>query len=97
MNDQLEQALQQIEDEKGIPRAEILGMIEASLAAAFRKDYGTKDQNVQVEFSPETLSVKVFDVKEVVADREEGETEEETEEDEFDPQKQIQLSAPSNH
>lgn len=90
MNDQLEQALQQIEDEKGIPRAEILSMIEASLAAAFRKDYGKKDQNVQVEFDPENLSVKVFDVKEVVAD--EKATEMEGVESEFDPQKQIILS-----
>src|SRR3989344_2049156 len=89
MNDQLEQALQQIEDEKGIPRAEILGMIEASLAAAFRKDYGQKDQNVQTEFDPENLSVKVFDVKEVVDD--EKATEVEGGENEFDPQKQIIL------
>ncbi|MBI3232062.1 MAG: transcription termination/antitermination protein NusA [Candidatus Doudnabacteria bacterium] len=87
MNDQLEQALQQIEDEKGIPRAEILAMIEASLAAAFRKDYGKKDQNVQVEFDPENLSVKVFDVKEVVKD--EAAVEVEGVESEFDPQKQI--------
>ena len=87
MNDQLEQALQQIEDEKGIPRAEILGMIEASLAAAFRKDYGQKDQNVQTEFDPENLSVKVFDVKEVVDDEKAMEVE--GVENEFDPQKQI--------
>ncbi len=93
MNDQLEQALQQIEDEKGIPRAEILTMIEMSLAAAFRKDYGTKDQNVQVEFSPENLGVKVFDVKEVVPDEMavESSMATETPENEFDPQKQITL------
>lgn len=89
MNDQLEQALQQIEDEKGIPRVEILSMIEASLAAAFRKDYGKKDQNVQVEFNPENLSVKVSDVKEVVAD--DAALEVEGVESEFDPQKQITL------
>jgi len=93
MNDQLEQALQQIEDEKGIPRAEILAMIEASLAAAFRKDYGKKDQNVQTEFNPENLSVKVFDVKEVVADSavEDPPVGGEGMESEFDPQKQIVL------
>ncbi len=71
MNEALEQALNQIEEEKGISRQEILAMIEASLAAAFRKDYGTKDQNIEVEFNPETLSAKVFDVKivaEVVED-----------------------------
>ena len=68
MNDQLEQALDQIAEEKGISREEIIAMIEASLAAAFRKDYGKKDQNIEVEFSPETMGMKVFDVKTVVED-----------------------------
>lgn len=71
MNEALEQALAQIEEEKGIPRAEIIGMIEASLAAAFRKDFGTKDQNIQVQFNPDDLSARVFDVKTVVATKEE--------------------------
>ena len=59
-------------------------MIEASLAAAFRKDYGQKNQNIVVEFDPETMGTKVFDVKTVV------ETPEESEED---PQKLIDLEA----
>jgi N utilization substance protein A len=92
MNDQLEQALRQIEEEKGISRAEILGMIEVSLAAAFRKDYGNKEQNVQVEFSPENLAVKVFDVKEVVSDEfVQASLENPEAEVVFDPQKQIAL------
>ncbi len=66
MNEQLEQALQQIAEEKGISREEILAMIEASLAAAFRKDFGNKDQNIIVEFNPEDLSAKIFDEKTVV-------------------------------
>ncbi len=66
MNEQLEQALAQIAEEKGISREEIIAMIEASLAAAFRKDYGDKDQNVIVEFNPEDLSAKIFDEKTVV-------------------------------
>ncbi len=66
MNEQLEQALQQIAEEKGISREEIIEMIEASLAAAFRKDYGEKDQNIIVEFDPENLSAKIYDVKTVV-------------------------------
>lgn len=89
MNDQLEQALRQIEDEKGISRAEILSMIETSLAAAFRKDYGKKDQNIQTEFDPENLAVKVFDVKEVVESA--SDIAETDLENEFDPQKQIVL------
>ena len=84
MNEQLEQALDQIAEEKGISREDLVSMIEASLAAAFRKDYGQKDQNIVVEFDPETMGTKVFDVKTVV------ETETEAEED---PQKFITLEA----
>ena len=68
MNDAFEQALQQIEDEKGISRDEIISMIESSLAAAFRKDYGEKDQNVVVKFDPENLATKIYDIKMVVAE-----------------------------
>ena len=80
MNEQLEQALEQIEEEKGISRTEIISMIEASLAAAFRKDYGQKDQNIVVEFDPENLSTKVFDEKTVMEIVE-------------DPQKEIDVEA----
>jgi N utilization substance protein A len=79
MNEQLEQALDQIAEEKGISRQEIIEMIEASLAAAFRKDYADRDQNIVVEFNPETLSAKIFDIKTVVAEVE-------------DPQKEIDLA-----
>jgi len=75
MNDQLEQALQQIAEEKGVSREEIIEMIEASLAAAYRKDYGEKDQNIVVEFQPDTLSAKIFDVKIVVAEVEDPQKE----------------------
>lgn len=66
MNEQLEQALAQIADEKGIPREEIIQMIEASLAAAFRKDFGQPGENPVVEFNAEDLSAKIFDEKVVV-------------------------------
>ena len=54
-------ALTQIAEEKGIPKEEIIKMIEAALAAAFRKDYGKKDQNPVVEFDPITLGSRAFD------------------------------------
>ncbi len=59
-------ALAEIAEEKGLDKQEVLKMIEASLAAAFRKDYGQKDQNVVVELDPKTLAMKIFDVKTVV-------------------------------
>jgi N utilization substance protein A len=68
MNSDFESALTQIAEEKELNRDEILKMIELSLAAAFRKDYGEKDQNIVVEFFPETMSTKIFDVKTVVAE-----------------------------
>src|SRR5882672_3212851 len=75
MNEQLEQALQQIAEEKGVSLDEIIEMIEASLAAAYRKDYGEKDQNIVVEFHPDPLSAKIFDVKTVVAEVEDPQKE----------------------
>lgn len=66
MNEQLEQALAQIAEEKGISREEIIEMIEASLAAAFRKDYGEKDQNPVAVFNAEDLTAKIYDEKTVV-------------------------------
>ncbi|PIR96846.1 MAG: transcription termination/antitermination protein NusA [Candidatus Doudnabacteria bacterium CG10_big_fil_rev_8_21_14_0_10_41_10] len=85
MNEQFEEALKQLEEEKGIDRKELLIMIEGALAAAFRKDYGKKNQNVMVELKPETMGTKVFDVKTVVDDpKEEDQLE--------DPQKTISLS-----
>src|SRR3989344_3026113 len=66
MNSEFAQALTEIAEEKGLNRDEIIGMIEASLAAAFRKDYGEKDKNVVVELDPETMAMKVFDLKTVV-------------------------------
>lgn len=81
MNDQFEQALTQIAEEKGLSRDEIIAMIEGAMAAAFRKDYGKKNQNVVVELDPITLATKVFDVKTVV----EGEEVE-------DPNKEVTLA-----
>ncbi len=66
MNEQFEQALAQIAEEKGVSREEIISMIEASLAAAFRKDYGEKDQNPVVVFNADDLSAKIYDEKTVV-------------------------------
>src|SRR3989338_6334712 len=78
MNKEFIEALNEIAEEKGLDKDEILKMIEASLSAAFRKDYGEKDQNIIVELDPETMGMKVYDVKTVVEEVE-------------DPQKEIAL------
>src|SRR3989338_2365159 len=61
-------AIKQIAEEKGITVEAIIGAIEAALAAAYRKDFGEKNQNIHVRFDPATAGTKVFDVKTVVPD-----------------------------
>jgi len=64
------QAIKQISDEKNIAAESVIETIEAALAAAYRKDFGEKDQNLKVKFDPETGAFDVFDVKTVVEDQE---------------------------
>lgn len=71
----ISQAIKQICDEKNISYESVLETIEAAMAAAYRKDFGTKNQNIKVEFDPEkydgvTAGIRVFDVKNVVEDME---------------------------
>ena len=68
MSSPIEQAIRQICEEKGLSYESVLDTIQAALAAAYRKDFGEKNQNVQVEFDPATGEIKAYDVKTVVAD-----------------------------
>lgn len=63
--------IQQICEEKDIPFETVIETVEQALAAAYRKDFGKKNQNIKVEFDPETGQTRVFDVKIVVEDLEE--------------------------
>ncbi|MFA5020840.1 MAG: transcription termination factor NusA [Patescibacteria group bacterium] len=64
----IQAAIQQICQEKNLDEDVVLRSIEAALAAAYRKDFGNKLQNIITEFDPKTGAVKVFDVKTVVED-----------------------------
>ncbi|OGY43545.1 MAG: transcription termination factor NusA [Candidatus Buchananbacteria bacterium RIFCSPHIGHO2_02_FULL_40_13] len=64
----IQAAIQQICQEKHISEESVLYTIELALAAAFRKDFGNKMQNIITEFDPKTGQVKVFDFKTVVED-----------------------------
>ncbi len=59
-------AIKQICEEKGLSYDAVIATIESALAAAYRKDYGEKNQNIKVEYNPETNGTKVFDAKLVV-------------------------------
>jgi len=74
------QAIRYICEEKGLEMDVVVGTIEAALAAAYRKDFGTANQNIVVELDREVGDYRVFDVKTVVQDFTEEELEEQKEE-----------------
>ena len=59
-------ALDQLEEERGIPKVKVLEAIELALAAAYRKDYGKKNQIVRAVFDPNTGTTEFYQVKIVV-------------------------------
>jgi N utilization substance protein A len=61
-------AIQVLCDEKGLSYESVMEAIEFALAAAYRKDFGNKQQNIKVQFNPETGDMKAWDVKTVVED-----------------------------
>lgn len=68
MSSAIEQAIRQIVEEKGLQYEAVIDAIESALAAAYRKDFGDKNQNTEVKFDPATGSMQVWDVKTVVED-----------------------------
>jgi N utilization substance protein A len=76
MSSPIMQAIKQVSDEKNIPVESVLETIEAALAAAYRKDFGSREQNIKVNFDPNEFDmdslggIEVFDVKTVVEDME---------------------------
>jgi transcription termination/antitermination protein NusA len=68
MDTGIKTAIKQICAEKGLSEESVYETINAALAAAFRKDFGDKTQNVEAEFNPDTGQTIVYDVKEVVED-----------------------------
>ena len=59
-------AVMQIADEKGISKERVLEVVEAALAAAYKKDYGKKGQVIHAKFDEVQKSASFFLVKEVV-------------------------------
>jgi N utilization substance protein A len=79
-------ALEQLEQERKIPKEKILDAIEQAMAAAYKKDYGKKGQIIRAKFDMETGQTDFYQIKIIVDDTtaiipEEGE-EETTEEHE---------------
>jgi len=91
-------ALEQLEEERRIPKEKILEAIEQALAAAYKKDYGKRGQIIRAKFDLETGTTDFYQVKIVVDDSlvrmiPEGEEEPEIAEDDervrFNPEHHI--------
>jgi N utilization substance protein A len=61
-------AIKLVCQEKNLSTEAVIGAIEAALAAAYRKEYGTPNQNIKVVFNADNGQTAVFDVKTVVDD-----------------------------
>lgn len=71
--------LDQLEQERNIPRAKVIEAIEASLATAYKKEYGRKSQIITASFDIQSGKVEFYQVK-VAVKPEDLLTEEEIEE-----------------
>jgi N utilization substance protein A len=62
----LKSALEQLEEERRIPKEKILEAIELALAAAYKKDYGKRDQIIRTTFDTDTGAMVFSQIKIVV-------------------------------
>jgi len=95
-------AIEQICEEKNISKEKVLETIEMALAAAYKKEYNRKGQNIKMQFDLETGEMKAFQVKLVVDEsmlkpeaEEETEIKKDDEEEKkirFNPEKHIMIS-----
>lgn len=72
MQNQFLAAIEQICEEKGITKESVIEAIEAALIAAYKKDFGDKDQEVRVTLDNNNGEARIFVSKEVVKEVQEG-------------------------
>lgn len=75
-------AMNQIAEEKGISPEQIIETLEMAIAAAYKKDYGKKGQNIKVHFDSKTGQIEVYQVF-LVVDKDMLRPEEEISEEEI--------------
>ena len=63
---QFSSAIEQICEEKGISKEKVIETIEMAIAAAYKKDYGHKGQNIRANFDLKTGKVQMYQIKLVV-------------------------------
>jgi N utilization substance protein A len=65
---QLAQAIRVIAEEKNLPEEQVQDVVQQALAAAWRRDYGDREQEVRVTMNLNTGEVTAYVTKEVVED-----------------------------
>lgn len=88
--------LNQLENDRGIPREKALDAIEQALASAYKKEYGKHGQIIRADFNQESGTVSFQQVKEVVDSSsvqlpDEEEDDKNNELDRFDSERHILL------
>lgn len=63
---QLALSLKQIAEEKNLPEETVHDIIEQAIAAAYRRDFGDREQEVRAAMNPTTGEVTVYTTKEIV-------------------------------
>ncbi len=63
---QLAQAIKVIAEEKNLPEDQVQDVVQQALAAAWRRDYGDREQDVRITMNLNTGDVTAFVTKEVV-------------------------------
>jgi transcription termination/antitermination protein NusA len=71
---QLAQAIKVIAEEKNLPEEQVQDVVQQALAAAWRRDYGDREQEVRVTMNLNTGDVTAFVTKEIVEEVENPQT-----------------------
>src|SRR6185312_5114217 len=65
---ELTKALKQVADEKGLDPDKVLDVIESSIAAAYKKEYGERGEVVKCKMDQKTGELNFWQIKTVVDD-----------------------------
>ena len=63
---QLATAIRTIAEEKNLPEDSVKEVVEQALAAAYRRDYGDREQEIRVEMNLNTGDVDAYVTKDIV-------------------------------
>ncbi len=74
MQSQFLTALNELCEEKNLPKDTVIETVKAALRAAYRKDYGNREQNIEIELSDGANFATVLLVQEVVEKVEDEDT-----------------------